>query len=248
MKLQKGMAFLLCFTAIVFISSCTKDTTSSSKALITDAQTNASQEQQVLSLTPGPLDNASASVFATPGYLGGGEETDSPTDSTLSIQAWPYEGIGYQERSFIRFDGLAQIPATAKVRSAVLHLSGIDPGNPEMPQGNSVYKGSGYSRQYDNSVLVQGITQDWNASTITFNMQPTSISRMQDTIPRSTTQWNYDAAVNVTEIVQYQVSHPQSNFGFELKEMVESEFRCMGFCSTKYPDSTKRPLLVIKYN
>ena len=149
------------------------------------------------------------------------------------------------QRSYIRFDSLARIPSTATVTSAVLYLYG-ESSSITFPYGNSYYWGS---NNPPNPVLVQQVVGGtWNQQTITFNNAPALTSVGQDTIPASTLEWNYNASVDVTNLVKTMVASPSTNYGFGLRLVTENIYRDMVFSTCEAADSTKRPRLVVRYH
>jgi hypothetical protein len=70
----------------------------------------------------------------------------------------------------------------------------------------------------------------------------------QDTIPASTLEWNYNASVDVTNLVKNMVASPSTNYGFGLRLVTENIYRDMVFSTCEAADSTKRPRLVVRYH
>lgn len=149
------------------------------------------------------------------------------------------------QRSYIRFDSLAKIPSTATVTSAVLYLYG-ESSSITFPYGNSYYP---YSTNPPNPVLVQQVVGGtWDQTTITYNNAPALTSVGQDTIPASTSEWNYNASVDVTNLVKKMVASPSTNYGFGLRLVTENIYRDMVFSTCEAADSTLRPRLVVRYH
>lgn len=164
----------------------------------------------------------------------------------LAMVSWTINGVPVTERSFIKFTGLSALPATARIRSAILSLSGTS-SSIAVPQGNSVYPGSPYVFSYpDNSCYVQQVTSNWDESKITWNNQPNVITNDQVLIPSSTTQWEHAATADVTALVKRMVAK-QKNYGLRIVQSTESYYRSMQFASSENADSTKRPTLTLKY-
>lgn len=232
---------LIAITIISVMVSCKKDSFNTNSVNGNEIN-NSTADVNELILAPGFYDRASASVERS----NVDTITDFPGDSTLSIYAWTVSGHPVYGRAFIKFKGLSQIPPTSQVVSATLHLTGITDPNISMPQGDSYYPGSIYP--LDNSVIVAGITENWGAKTLTWNNQPSTTLKGAQIIPASTQQWGYNVDVDVTQLVSEMVAHPVKNYGFELQCRVEKKYRSMGFYSTQYADSTKRPTLIVDYN
>jgi hypothetical protein len=99
-----------------------------------------------------------------------------------------------------------------------------------------------------NPGLIQMVTGGtWQQTTITWNNAPAATSAGQDTIPQSTSSWNYNVAVDITNMVKQQVANPAINFGYMLKLQTEQCYRAMEFATSECPDSLERPKLVVQY-
>lgn len=123
-------------------------------------------------------------------------------------------------------------------------LYGLPSSPIHLPQGDSYYPGSG-NHSY-NSVLVKRVTTPWDENSVTWNTQPNTTVINESLIPPSTSQWNYNASVDVTNIVETMVKN-SSNNGFLLKLTSEEVYRSMGFCSSEYSDASKHPKLIVVY-
>lgn len=168
----------------------------------------------------------------------------------LIMSRWQFEQFGYDsatQRGYLRFDSLAKIPTTATVISATLYLYGEDPDSSiSFPIGNSYYAGS---FNPTNPVVLEAVTGGtWQQKTITWNNAPAASSAIQDTIPASTTQYNYNVSVDVTNLVKPMVSSPSTNYGFMLRLITENVAREMQFSACEAYDSTKRPMIVVNYS
>ncbi|HEV2478722.1 MAG TPA: DNRLRE domain-containing protein [Puia sp.] len=166
----------------------------------------------------------------------------------IVMSRWSLSQYNYDtatQRSYIRFDNLAKIPSTATVTSAVLYLYGED-SSITFPYGNSYYP---YSNNPPNPVLVQQVIGGtWDQKTITWNNAPALTSVGQDTIPASTSEWNYNASVDVTNLVKKMVASPSTNYGFGLRLVTENIYRDMLFSTCEVTDSIRRPRLVVRYH
>lgn len=161
---------------------------------------------------------------------------------------WNVKGTKLITRSVIKFDSLMKIPATAQIYSATLFLYGPSPNSPDvnthLPMGNSSYPGSNYQ---ENSSYLQRITSAWNTNTICWNNQPATTTADQSILTASDKQWMYNTSVDVTNLVKPMVSSPANNYGFMFKLTNENVFRSLGFFSSEYNVSTKRPKLVVVF-
>jgi len=169
----------------------------------------------------------------------------------LIMSRWQFEQFYFDsatQRGYLRFDSLAKIPAKANIISATLYLYGEDPdSSSSFPIGNSYYNGSSYNPP--NPVVIEAVTGGtWQQKTITWNNAPAASSAIQDTIPASTTQYNYNVAVDVTNLVKPMVSSPSTNYGFMLRLITENVAREMQFSTSEAYDSTKRPMIIVNYS
>jgi len=181
---------------------------------------------------------------------------NTPTDGNANtnnldeilMARWTFDWANYDsaiQRSYIRFDSLSKIPTNATVASATLYLYG-EPSSYSFPGvGDSYYPGSANP---PNPGVLEAVTGPWDQKTITFNNAPAASADIQDTIPASTSQYNYNAQIDVTNLVKPMVATPSKNNGFMMKLITEHIYRAMEFYSCEAPDSTKRPMLVVHYS
>lgn len=167
----------------------------------------------------------------------------------LIMARWTFSAFGGDsgtQRGYLRFDSLAKIPTAATVTSAILYLYGEDPDSSmSYPFGNSYYLGSGNP---SNPVVLEAVTGGtWQQKTITWNNAPGASSAIQDTVPASTSQYNYNVTVDVTNLVKPMVVTPSTNYGFMLRLITENIHREMQFATCEAYDSTKRPKIVVNY-
>ena len=160
--------------------------------------------------------------------------------------AWTVFGQKVVGRSLIKFTGLSQVPSTAKVIGAKLFLYGRNTSGP-LPQGNSSYPGSPYTFYGDNSLVIQGVKTPWDESTVTWNTQPKATDKREYVTAPSTSQWNSNTFVEVTELVKPMVADNAVNNGFMLRLAVEGIYRSIIFASSEEENANKRPKLVVIY-
>lgn len=173
--------------------------------------------------------------------------TNLNSTNELCLARWNsgFQNDSAAARGFIRFVDLAKVPSTATVTNAMLYLYGEGPDS-----STSFAYGDTYPEHslVPNGGYVQLVTGgSWDQSTLTWNNAPAATATGEDTIAPSTTSWNYNVAVDVTNLVKQQVGNPSLNFGFLLKLRVELGFQAMEFASSECPDSLERPKLVVNY-
>lgn len=164
----------------------------------------------------------------------------------LDAYAWTWyaDGCGPGAgRGLVRFDQLNTLPAGAVITYAELRLFGVaTSGN---SQGNSHYPGSPFAN--DNSAWVRRITSPWGEGAVTWNTQPAITTVDQVAVPASTTQWNYNVVLNVTNQVIAMMA-PTANNGFMLMLQNENYYRSLLFASSDHPDANRWPELFVRYD
>ena len=145
-----------------------------------------------------------------------------------------FSGIGNSTstivRMYIKFD-LSSIPANARIADADLKLF----------QYHTI--GS------DNFTIgLYGVTGDWDESTITWNLQPTSSTDAEITnnITAGATTWK---SWDIDSLVQSWLDGTITNYGMALKDTDESSINTIAYFYTSdyITDTTKRPKLVVYY-
>jgi len=148
--------------------------------------------------------------------------------------AWTASGIEFIVRSFIEFD-LNNIPSgTIIIKARLLLYAGDSPGH---GSGHSTLSGS-------NMCILNRVITPWEESTITWNNQPATTDQDAVIMPESEDQMQ-DYFIDVTEMVQYMVDNPDSNYGFMLNLQTEDYYRRMVFASSDCKDALKRPTLIV---
>jgi len=151
------------------------------------------------------------------------------TATTLSVRSTTTGNPENNYRTLVRFN-LSSLPSGATILSATLRL--------RMNQAPSA------SRSYD----AYRVTASWSETTITWNNQPAVAAGATSTTDTGTTsdvwlEWN------VTSDVQAFISGSQGNFGWRIKDQIESasgDFQST-FGSREATDTEHDPRLVIVY-
>jgi len=249
-SVKNGMCIALAFSTTLLFS-CQKDKTPPQQAPAVATEENSDlsvfktmeSEYTKLVLRPGPNDGQDVYVDKLQG-VPVGNQNHVPE---LPINQWTNGGLPLNTRSFIKFEDISLVPANANVVSAKLILYGMS-SSLNTPQGNSTYPGSPYSYYGNNSCWVQQVVgSDWNETTLTYDNQPATTTTDQAELGASTSQWNYNTAVDVTAIVKKMVANPSTNFGFGIKLQTEQVYRSIVFASSETTCRTQRPKLVIIY-
>lgn len=245
MKLTFNLSLIAFFAVAITFSGCTK--TSLSAVSTGQVSNEVNSGRSTLILQPG-LDNGSdAFVFMSTGDSSAAN-TNYNDIPELPMVAWTNNNYPVTLRSYIKFDSLSTIPLNVKIISAHLFLYGLDKKTSNTtPQGNSIYSGSPYNKKYPvNSCLIERARENWSEDSITWNNQPGGFDDVADTIPSSTSQWDYNVKVDVTNLVT-KIVKSQKNYGFLIKLNIEERYRSMLFASSEASDTTKRPKLVVIY-
>ncbi|MEP6514272.1 MAG: DNRLRE domain-containing protein [Parafilimonas sp.] len=245
-NLNHKNAILLFLTAVIFFS-CEKDyNTGTGENQVSGLNTGFLMQKDtiVLTLRPGPNNGNDAFVAnLNREYI----HTNYNHDPELAMVEWTVNGQPVTERSFLKFDELSIIPSNATIISARLSLYGLDPNTSSTaPQGNSVYEGSPYKGE-NGCYIERVIEHDWSEDLITWNNKPASDKNLKDSIPPSTSQWNYDATIDVTNLVSLMVGEGNSNYGFFIRLKGINPYRSILFSSSEAADASKRPKLVVTY-
>jgi hypothetical protein len=164
-----------------------------------------------------------------------GPFSSDTTQPEMGAAAWTCNALGYpicNMRTVFRFD-FGGIPANAVVTSARLHLY-AKTNNINGYPGNPTY-GS------NNAVLLQRVIAPWNLAGTGWSNQPPTTSFGQKVLPQSTnTAQNY--VVDMTDLVQSWINHPDSNYGAQMRMQAEQYYNSMIFHSGQSPDSLKPKL------
>jgi len=155
----------------------------------------------------------------------------------LAMDSWTISGLDMAVRSYLRFDKIALIPEEAQITSAKLFL--FSKGSSiSAPQGNSG----------DNACKIERVIGGtWDEATLTWNMQPAVTGADAAFIPASTSQWNYNVKVDVTNMVKAMAADPAKNYGFRISLVNETIYRSLIFASSENTNPKLRPKLVIQY-
>lgn len=160
-----------------------------------------------------------------------------PTQSQLVLSGWTSSGDPFDTRDLFQFD-YSTIGNNAIVDSARLFLyADHTPLN-----GDQINAHSGSS----NAFYVQRITSNWVfPNPFTWNNPPTTTATNQVTVPQSTSAFQ-DAVINVTGIVQDQITN--GNHGFFMRLINETPYNVRQYCSSKHTDVSKHPKIIVYYH
>ena len=175
--------------------------------------------------------------------------------------------------TLLKFDSLSFFPTSTKIITSKLYLFGVDSTylpvyfyvNQVAGGGNSFYGGlsdrlahlyynTNADTAFNNAVLAEPINSNWDAHTVTYHSMPSSNETTLFTINASTSRWNYNVTLDITELVQHWVQSPLSNFGLSL-QIANTYHNTPGiffnhqmvFYSSSAYDPSRHPKLIIQY-
>ena len=156
-------------------------------------------------------------------------DTNYGTNTVIRVRSTTIGNPDHNQRTFARFD-TSGIPPSATVVSATLRLF--------------TYQAPTASRSYDAS----RVTASWGQGSITWNNQPAVAGSATSTVATGTANdvW---LGWDVTADVQAFVNGGQANYGWRIKDQVESNPTDMEarIRSTEYTGTTYDPQLVVTY-
>ena len=145
------------------------------------------------------------------------------------------------DRSLFTLLEIDQISVGALNNStAILKLFGAsanETGNPFQ-----AYGGEGIT----NEAVLRRVTSAWAPTNLTWARQPTTTTINQVVIPATTVGELYNVTLDLTQLVRdIRRGGPQRNYGLQLSLMTEFRYRVVNFCSSRHPEVSRRPKLMI---
>ncbi len=163
--------------------------------------------------------------------------TVSNTAPYFDPYAWTQSGGVNVKRCLIQFD-LSSIPTGAVIDSAYLSLY----FSQKLIQDFPIFSGhSGI-----NTLEIMRITQNWQANTVTWSNQPTTIATNELIVPMATTLTQNYPNLNVKDLVIDQINN--GNYGFLIKHQTETAYKITCLTTSEETNSSIRPKLVIYYH
>ncbi len=155
----------------------------------------------------------------------------------IHLYAWTQGGELNVNRVAISFD-LGLIPEGAVLDSAFLSLY----YNP-----TSIYSGvSPNGHSGENSFVVENLSEEWDASVVTWNTQPDATSETQIVVPDSDDPEQDYVNINVSDLID--LVDANSFHGFLLKHQLEEAYKVTFLASSEHPDESLRPTLNVYYH
>jgi hypothetical protein len=170
-------------------------------------------------------------------FLGGASIVgNDPQAPELVAGTWTNGGTLIIIRGALKFN-LSSIPAGANILSAKLNLY----SNPTPLNGDHINANSGQN----NSMFIKRIVSSWTPTSFTWPTQPQTTIINQVSIPHTNQNFFDLIEIDVKNLVSDM--HLSGNNGFMIGLQNESIYNIRVFGSSKYPDSTKHPKLVVVY-
>jgi hypothetical protein len=155
----------------------------------------------------------------------------------FDAMAWTAGGGNSNLRSLLQFD-LTEIPEGSSVQSAYLSLY----WNPtSVNTGHSNLVGT-------NEAVLSKVDAPWDEHLVTWVSQPATTLVNEVALPSSTSNTQDYLNIDVTAMVQDFVNSPQTNYGMLFKEVNETPYHSLIFCTSDHADPTKRPKLEVTFS
>lgn len=201
---------------------------------------------------PGPQEGFDALISKSYGCKFYGESVSKESQNNgaepqFNMIDWTYNAQGCNRattRSLIRFNALNSFSAGTTIVKATLKLYGL-PDTTTNNYGNSSFPGSPHGTS--NEGWISRITADWEEFSVTWNNQPPTTTTNRATVPVSTSHWNWNTSIDVTEMVKDILTSGQ-NYGFMMQLKTEESRRQTDFGSSDHLNPALWPELVIIYN
>lgn len=190
--------------------------------------------QTILSLQPGPDEGKDAVLH---GVWFRADENFGDIEQ-ICTTAWTFDGDPGVIYGLLEFD-LSSIPVGAEVYDARLSLYAWNSNTGFGP--HSQLDG-------DNDFFIRRVTTPWNELEVTWNSSPQFSFQSQLLLLGSPDPSQDFLDINVSELVQDMVDHPDESHGFILMIQNEQFYRMINFCSSDHPDSERRPSLIVEHS
>jgi len=164
----------------------------------------------------------------------------------LSATAWTWSSTPAIKRSYLEFNLDSLASAGCSVISAKLVLQSVD--NPTQYHCGS---GSTIHPCTDNQLDISRVIEPWLEDTIVWDNQPQVTAGSSSTellvIPNNDLPYvTYE--MNITDMVNFWLQNPSSNYGLQLALSAESYYSGAHFSSSNHSDPNKRPMLILELN
>ncbi len=159
----------------------------------------------------------------------------------LNSSSWTHGGQPEDERGLVDFD-LTSIPAGSIIQTAYLTLYNNPTSTNGQQNGQHFYQ-PGFTT---NESVLQRIITPWKEDSAYWNNQPLSTNANEVILPIDTNP-HQDYIADVRALVQDMIDNPATSFGFLLKMVTETPYRCLLFASSDHPNAALHPKLEVCY-
>lgn len=172
--------------------------------------------------------------------------TNYGTFPMIKADIWSVSGYHSVTKSLIDFD-LSSFPKdNTVVKSAYLSLYAND------PQPNNEYKqisnlSIGSSTYKSNACWLKHVIEPWDENVVTYNNQPHTNDYNAKYLPISTTYTQNYLGIDISEMVENQIKHPNTYYGFLLETNTDVKYSRMAFASSNHTNTQLHPKLLVEY-
>lgn len=136
------------------------------------------------------------------------------------------------------FFNLSNIPSGMNIDSAFLSLYAVDSN-----YGLFMHRNTGGP----NAAWINRVISPWSEATVTWNNAPSTTVINQVALAPSTSSTQDYINIDVTNLFG-DIHNATANYGVQIRQQIESNYRSLIFFSSDAPDSLKRPKLVVHYS
>lgn len=157
------------------------------------------------------------------------------------IMNWTWNGSPGQR--YVLFDFLDGIVIPDDVAITNARLSLFAPDEPTSDQFHSLEVNTGKP----SIGVIQGITEAWDLSTVTWNNQPATTDEDEIVLAAPSTEQENYPDIDVTALIQQQVAQAGERHGLLMKMQATDFYRKLIFAGSRYENPDLRPRLTIEY-
>ncbi len=228
------MLLLPAVALCLIITSCKKESSPKIETDPATATSTGTEHRTVVLQADGRL--ASPNVEMRVGDLSGSDYSLYPTQELIAL-SWTINGSPVNMRSMFKFSGIPSGGGQIPPEEAYLTLySNPTPGN-----GDLVHANAGPN----NAFVIRGVTSSWVPTSTNWFNQPTTTSLGEVSIAHTDSPFLDLINIDVTQLVREM--YTTGNYGFMIQLQNEDYWNSRNFCSSSYPDASKRPRLTIVF-
>lgn len=191
--------------------------------------------QQTLTLQPDPVTGKDAIINSY--SLNNTQNRNFENNVQFAAHSGTQNSVPFIVRGLIFFD-FSSIPSGMKIDSAFLSLYSVDRN-----YGLFMHRNTGGP----NAAWIRRVTSPWSEATVTWNNAPSITTINQVALAPSTSSTQDYVNIDVTNLIS-DIHNSTANYGMQLRQQIESNYRSLNFFSSDALDSLKRPKLVVHYS